>query len=102
MSIHNTTPWYFNPLKQGFPTEAEARHFFLVLGQEALRIYLSLPQVLQQLEFDAAIFSPFYTFRGIRTWVWMLTQFHCWFHWGFDVVVFGRLELRSFGKKKHN
>lgn len=73
-----------------------------LLGQEALRIYLSLPPVLQQLEFDAAIFSPFYKFRGIRTWVWMLTQFHCWFHWGFDVVVFGRLELRSFGKKKHN
>lgn len=63
-----------------------------LVGQETLRIYLSLPAVLQQLELYAAIFSPFFKCRGIRTWVRMLAQFHCWFHWGFDVVVFGRLD----------
>lgn len=52
----------------------------------------------------AAIFNLFYKCRGIRNWVWMLAQFHCWFPWGFDVAVFGRLDtsLDHLGQRNIN
>lgn len=102
ISIHDTTLCYFNPVKQSFQLKQKLVISSWLAGQEALRIYLSLPPVLQQLELYAAIFSLFYKCRGIRTWVWMLAQCHCWLRWGFVVVAgFGQLDtsLYHLGRK---